>query len=111
MESLDLAKFARQALLDKKGENPLILDVREFSEFTDFFVVVTGASPPHLKALLEDVRLALKRRGVSMYRTAGDPDGGWLIADYVDVVIHAMLPATRDYYGIEVLWSQAPRIP
>jgi ribosome-associated protein len=111
MESQELTQLARRTLLDKKGENIVVLDIRKLSEFTDFFVLVTGASPPHLKALLEEVRQVLKKHGVLVYRTSGDPLGGWMTADYVDVVIHAMLPATRDFYGIEALWSQAPRVP
>ena len=96
---------------DRKGLAPVLLDVRELSTVTDYFLIVTGSSTPHLKALFNEVQLKLKEAGVHWYRRAGDLEGGWLVIDYVDVIIHIFAEEKRRYYGIEALWAQAPRVP
>ena len=95
---------------DKKAVDIRLFDVRGISSLTDFFLVATGNSPPHLKALAEEVRHRLKDRGVIAYGSAGVPESGWVALDYVDVVIHVFLQQTRSYYAIEDLWESAPLI-
>jgi len=107
---LELAKAAAQALADKKGENICLMDVGEHSSITEYFLIVSGSSPPHLKALFQTVQRDLKDKDVRCYRKAGTPDGGWLVLDYVDVVIHIFREELRMYYAIEELWNQAPRV-
>ena len=111
MHGFDTALRARTALQDKKGLDILLLDVRGLSAVTDYMLLVTGSSAPHLKALFDDVQHVLKTGGVSCYRRAGKPEGGWLVLDYVDVIIHILSPDARAYYAIEELWPDAPRIP
>lgn len=62
-------------------------------------------SAPHIRALYEDVYVQLKKDGVSCYRRSGDMDGGWMVLDYVNVVVHLFLPDVRAYYGLEQLWQ------
>jgi ribosome-associated protein len=107
---MDIAKAARQAVDGKKGEDIRLLDVRGTSTLTDFFLVVTGNSPPHLKAMSDEVSHCLKKLGVRPYGTAGAPESGWMALDYVDVIIHMFLRDTRIYYAIEDLWQAAPRV-
>ena len=90
--------------------NPVILDVRGESSVTDYFVIVSGNSRPHLRAILEDTMQTLKEAGVSPFRRVTDPESGWLVLDYIDVVMHILLDDQRSYYGIEDLWAEAPRI-
>ncbi len=97
-----------EALESKKGERIAIFDMRGRSELTDAYVVVSGSSPPHLKALFNEVQHALKEKGVTCYRRSGDPECGWMVLDYVDVIIHIFLEDTRQYYAVETLWAQAP---
>ena len=107
---LELARLARQALDRKKGKDIRLLDVRNISDLTDYTVIASGSSPPHLKALLSEVQHEMKQRGVLSHRKTGDPESGWLVLDYVDVVIHIFSPSLREYYAVEELWSQAPEI-
>lgn len=86
------------------------MDVAEHSSITDYFLVVSGSSPPHLKALFQVVQRDLKDRDVRCHRKSGTPDGGWMVLDYIDVVIHIFLEELRTYYAIEELWNQAPRV-
>ena len=74
----------------------------------DYALVITGTSPPHLQALFEGIQLGLKKDGVQVYRKSGDSDSGWMVLDYVDVVIHIFGSETRDYYAIEALWEAPP---
>jgi ribosome-associated protein len=85
-----------------------VLDVRDRSSVADYFILVSGGSPPHLKALFDAVQHSLKESGVYCFRRTVDAPGGWMVLDYLDVVIHIFLPETRAYYGIEALWSGAP---
>lgn len=86
-----------KALEDAKGVDVKTYDVRGKSGLTDFFVVATGAAAPHLKALVR----ALPSKA---YRVSGDPESGWIVADYIDVVVHVFSPEARAYYALEKLW-------
>ena len=110
IKALEIAKLAAQALDSKLGKDILVRDLREISEVTDYCVIVSGTSPPHLKALFNEVQHELKDAGEPCYRKAGNPDCGWLLLDYIEVVIHIFLEETRSYYAIEELWAQAPQI-
>jgi len=102
---------AREILDGKHGKDPVLMDVRgQQSGITDFFLIVTGTSPPHLKALFNEVQQGLKAKGVACFRKAGMPEGGWLVLDYVDLVIHILSPEAREYYDLESLWKTAPHL-
>jgi ribosome-associated protein len=70
--------------------------------------VVSGMSKPHLKALYGEVQHQLKQEGIQCYRRAGMAEGGWMVLDYVDVVIHIFLPESREFYALEELWTARP---
>jgi ribosome-associated protein len=88
-----------------------VLDVRGISTITDFCVVASGTSSPHLKALLAEVQRCMKERGVMSYRKSGLPESGWVVLDFVYAVIHIFSPEARAYYAIERLWQEAPALP
>ncbi|MBQ3288616.1 MAG: ribosome silencing factor [Kiritimatiellae bacterium] len=85
-------------LTDAKAIDVKVYDVRGISGFTDFFVVATGAAAPHLKALVRTLPKA--------YRVSGDPDSGWIVADYINVVVHVFSAEARAYYALEKLWTK-----
>ena len=95
------------ALADKKAADIKTYDVRGVSGLCDAFVVATGTAAPHLKALISGTQVAMKEAGVASYRTSGDPDSGWIVVDYVDVVVHVFSPEARAYYALEKLWETA----
>jgi len=94
-----------KALEDRKGADVKVYDVRGKSSLADFFVVATGSAAPHLKALVAETQAAMKAAGVASYRTSGDPESGWIVVDYVDVVVHVFSPEARAYYALERLWA------
>jgi ribosome-associated protein len=110
IESRQVALKAKELLTEKKGEDVVILDVRDLSSVTDYYLLATGGSPPHLKALSEEVQRGLREAGVRCYRKSGTPDSEWMVADYVDVVVHIFTPASRSYYALEELWNDAQKV-
>ena len=84
--------------------------MREVSAVTDYYLLASGSSSPQLKAMFTDVQHALKEENVYCYRRTGTPESGWLVLDYVDVVIHIFAEEARKYYAIEELWEGAPRL-
>ena len=105
MTAEEQAKAIARALEDRKGADVKVYDVRGRSELADFFVVATGAAAPHLKALAAESQAAMKAEGVASYRTSGDPESGWIVVDYIDVVVHVFSPEARAYYALERLWT------
>ena len=94
-----------KALEDRKGTDVKIYDVRGKSSLTDFFVVATGNAAPHLKALVAESQATMKNEKIQSYRTSGDPESGWIVVDYIDVVVHVFSPEARAYYALERLWQ------
>ena len=105
-----IATAAAEAARDKQAADVAVLDVAALLTITDYFVICSVASGPQLKAVTEAVeeriRTELDRRPV---RREGDAEGGWLLLDYIDVVVHVFGEKEREYYDLERLWSDAPR--
>ena len=108
MRSDLLAERAAQLAADELGQEILILDLRELSDVVDFFVIVSGMSEHHLVAISNGLSQGLKDEGTAPYHREGEPGSHWILLDYVDVVVHIFLPVTRQFYGLEELWGDAP---
>ena len=111
MSSEEIALEVARALDRKLAEGIRVFDVRKVSGVTDYYVVATGTSAPHLKALISETQRHLKGLDVASYRTSGEPDSGWVVVDYIHAVAHVFSPEARAYYAIERLWSEATEIP
>jgi ribosome-associated protein len=100
------------ALADsKKAEDPAVLDMRQLVAYTDFLVIVTGRNERQARAIVDDVRVVVKREtGLLPGGVDGGGDAGWTILDYLDVVLHVFTPEARDRYRLEELWRDAPRL-
>ena len=111
MDSKKLALLCRDLADNKKAENLLVLDVRKLSSVTDFFVLATGTSMPHVRAIVEAVTDGLRKDHDLRPRVVdGSPAGGWVVLDYFDVLIHVMHAATRERYDLESLCGDAPAV-
>ena len=95
---------------EKKGIDIVLLDVSELLWITDAFVIVSGTSRPHVQSLAEDVELKLKTEDRRPLRIEGKAEGKWVLLDYGEAVVHVFQPETRDFYGLERLWGDAPRL-
>lgn len=111
MEPLELTTLIREALLSKKGADVTVIDVRGLSPITDYYVIASGATAAQLKAMATAVAQALKQHGQAMCRQSGAPEDGWVVLDSFDVVTHIFQTELREYYAIEELWADSPRVP
>jgi len=107
----DLAMACGKAARDIRAEDVRVFDVREVSTITDFLIVASGNSMPHLKAVLREVDSEVSQScGASPQFTDGKADSRWVVLDYIDVMVHVMLEDTRELYALEKLWGDAIEI-
>ncbi|HOF87259.1 MAG TPA: ribosome silencing factor [Armatimonadota bacterium] len=111
MDSLDVTRFVTTTLMEKKALELVALDLRGLTIIADFFVVATGASAPHLRALVEAVQETAKRQGITGVRAEGEEASGWVLLDLGEVVVHLFNPEQREFYKLERLWADAERLP
>lgn len=99
-----------EAALGKKAKDIVTLDVRGLSSFTDYMVICSGSSDRQVQAIAASIEESLKKFRILPIGIEGENSGKWILMDYDDVVIHIFYEPTREFYDIERLWSDAPRI-
>jgi ribosome-associated protein len=111
IEALELAKACAQGADEIQAENIRIWDMRGVSNLTDFMIVCSGTSMPHLRAILRDIAHHVESTlSVKPVHVEGKADTRWVVLDYIDVMVHVMHQELRDYYGLEQLWGDAKEI-
>ena len=110
-ESPDVLEWAEAACADRKGVDGVVLDLRKLSDAADYFIVVSGTSDTHVRAIAEHVVEALQERGVRAHHIEGLASGRWVLLDFVDLVVHVFHPTLREFYQLEGLWGDAPQRP
>ena len=111
MDSKKLALLCRELADNKKAENTLVLDVCKLSSVTDFFVIVSGSSQPHLRAIVEEITSKLRdEHGLRPTRMEGATNTSWVVLDYFDVIVHVMHTETRARFYLEGLWGDARKV-
>jgi ribosome-associated protein len=111
MDSRKLALLCRELADNKKAEDLVILDVRELSSVTDYFVIASGTSEPHLRAIVDEITDNLREdHNLRPRAVDGNVHAAWLVLDYFDVIVHVMRRDVRDRYDLETLWGDAPRV-
>lgn len=106
-EKRKLLKLCTDVLDDRKAENLLVLDVREKSSITDFFIIATATSDPHMRAMRNELDKALKAERVSLIGVDAEAGSGWTVIDAFDVMVHLFTEETRSHYRLESLWKDA----
>jgi ribosome-associated protein len=110
--SAELAQRAAAILLDRKANDVVLLSLKGVSDMTDYFLIASGTSDTHVRALgnsvLEDLK---KETGQMAHHVEGLSQGRWVLLDYVDFVVHVFHPTLRNFYQIERLWADAQVIP
>ena len=107
-EVRELLDCAQEALVSLHATDVHVVDVQGRSSVTDFFVICTANSRPHLKAVGDGLERALRDAGHRCHRKAGDAASEWMVLDFVNVVTHVMTEETRTFYALEQLWSEGP---
>jgi len=111
MDSRKLALLCRDLADNRKAEDITVLNVAEASSITDYFVIATGTSEPHLRAIVDEITQALKKdHQLSPRATDGHLQTSWVVLDYFDVIVHVMRKDVREHYNLEGLWGDVPRI-
>lgn len=110
MDSKKLALLCRKLAENKKAENIVILDVRKLSSVTDYFVIASGATEPHLRAIVNEIVDRLwEEQQIKPRRVEGGAAAAWQVLDFFDVIVHVMRTDAREKYNLESLWGDAPR--
>jgi ribosome-associated protein len=100
-----------RALTEHKANDLVVLDLRRLSDATDFFVIASGSSDTHVRALAEHVIAACGAEGRRPHHLEGLSGGRWVLIDFVDFVVHVFHPSLRAFYQLERLWADAPSQP
>lgn len=107
LEALELAHLLIDTVLDKKASDIIILDMREQSIFTDVFLLCNGESNRQINAIANAIQEDAKQEaGISPMGKEGDPNSGWVLVDYGDLIVHIFSPEKRAYYNLEDLWQE-----
>ena len=113
VEEVSLAKafLSVQSAANKKAENVKILDLKDLSSFTEYFMICSGMSDRQVQAIADSIVIELRESGFTPISVEGYREGRWIIIDYGDVVMHVFLDALREFYNLEQLWTHAKRVP
>ena len=111
MDSKKLALLCRDLAENRKAENIAVLDVRAVSSVTDYFVIASGTSEPHLRAITDEITEKLKsEHGLRPRAVDGTLQTAWVVLDFFDVIVHVMRADVRERYNLEGLWGDAPQV-
>jgi ribosome-associated protein len=109
-ESREAALVAARAAAAKQAEGIAILDVHGLIVITDYFVICSASTERQVKTIVEEVEKALRGLERKPVRREGETEGRWVLLDYVDIVVHVFADEEREYYDLERLWRDAPRV-
>lgn len=110
MQAKRIALLARKAADDKKGEDPVVLDISKLTSIAHYFVIVHGNSDRHVKTLARHIMDIMKEKKVSLWHGEGLESGSWVVLDYASVIVHVFYRDTRQFYNLERLWGEAVRL-
>ena len=105
MQPEEIKDLAVAALEDLKANDITVLDVRGKTSIADYMILASGTSDRHVKSLANNVSVETKKAGIQPLGIEGQETGEWVLVDLMDVIVHIMQPRTRDFYGLEKLWS------
>jgi ribosome-associated protein len=111
MDSKQLATLCRDLAENKKAEDIVILDVHKLSSITDYFVIASGTSEPHLRAIVNEITDRLRdEHNVRARAVDGELHAAWQVLDFFDVIVHVMRADVRTKFDLEALWGDAPKV-
>jgi ribosome-associated protein len=110
LDSLESARRAVEVAVDKQADDIVLLDVRNVANFADYFVICSAQTVRQIGAIVDAIEEAFQAEGLGRRRREGNPDSGWVLLDYGDVIVHVFGAEERDYYRLERLWREAPAL-
>jgi ribosome-associated protein len=110
-DSSELAREIVELIVDKKGSDIILLDIRRVSLLADYFVICSGDSERQVRAIADEILEKVKKEiGFVPLNVEGVPSSGWVLVDYGSVIVHVFAPSLREYYSLEKLWSEATMV-
>jgi len=100
-----------EAALERKAEDPVVLDVRKLTAYADTFIILSGRSDRQVRSIADAIVQAIKQTGEQPLGVEGLSEGNWVLIDCNDAIVHVFDPETRERYDLERLWRDAPRLP
>ena len=110
MSAEEKVGVAQNALVNHRAADPVMLDMREVTLITDYFLICHGTSNVHIRSLADAVMEAFEEQGVEAFGVEGHREARWVLLDYGDLVVHIFSAEDREFYDLERLWSDAPRV-
>jgi len=98
------------AILEKRAGRLVILNVKQISSFTDYFIICDGTSDRQVQAIAASIQERMKKSGILPLGVEGESAGKWVLLDYADVIIHIFYQPVREFYDLERLWADVPRM-
>ena len=106
----EMAQAVVKALEEKKGQDIRVMETTELTTLADYFVLCTASSTTHIKTLSDEAEKALKALGEQPHHIEGYRSGSWVLLDFSCLIVHLFLEETREFYGLERLWSDAKQV-
>ena len=110
METLDKARLASNIIMERKAIDPVLFNIGEMSSFADYFLIAGGNSSRQVQSISRHLTRKMKEKGFKSYGIEGEFEGQWILMDYGDLIIHIFYQPAREFYDLEGLWLEAPRI-
>jgi ribosome-associated protein len=110
MDTLSFAKEIGEIILSKRGKDVKILELKNLTTIADYFVICSAESDVQVRAIADEIDRVLSKKGIKCYHKEGEMALNWVLMDYFDVVVHIFREETREYYGLEKFWGDAPVI-
>lgn len=110
MEALDKARLCLRIIKERKAVDPVLFEVGKLTSITDYFLIASGNSIRQVQAITRHLTKRMREESFRSHGSEGEQEGNWVLMDYGDVVIHIFYQPVREFYDLEGLWIEAPRI-
>lgn len=110
MKTLDKAKLCLRIIKERKAIDPILFEVGALTSITDYFLVASGNSSRQVQAIMRHLQRRMREQGFKAYGVEGEQEGHWILMDYGDIIIHLFYEPSREFYDLEGLWIEAPRV-
>ncbi len=110
MQSLDKTKLCFKIVMERKAIDPIMFEVEHLTSICDYFLIASGSSSRQVQAISRHLQKRMREEGFKTYGVEGDREGHWILMDYGDVIIHLFYEPHREFYDLEGLWVEAPRV-
>lgn len=110
MSPLDKALLCVNLILERKATDLVLFEVEKLTSITDYFLIASGKSSRQVQAIARHLQMRMKEAGFTPFGVEGEGEGHWILLDYGDVVVHVFYEPVREFYDLEGLWFEAPRV-